>query len=272
MTSRGRAVRPMTASCPVDHRPIAPRVVRQGTIPVHIAQAADRVHEIAHPSRGGAAKPRDSPRRVSRVTEGVRIGCFWNGTSWIDESAEAKKPPPQPSKSAGRRRFRDWAATGVMGLALVGLIIPVFGIASASQVPTQLKPWVTDYATRRTRRTGRGSITRAPGHRPPSGICGRARSRRDEGRRSARITFDGTGIAWIGPVGPTRGKANVYVDGQLVKIVDTHATHYAPTKVLFKTTFAKLGQHTLTHRRERHGEPSDSRHRRVRRSGCRSFR
>ena len=60
---------------------------------------------------------------------------FWDGTSWIDESAEAKEPPPKPSMSAGRRRFRDWAATGVMGLALVGLIIPVFGIASASQVP-----------------------------------------------------------------------------------------------------------------------------------------
>ena len=171
---------------------------------------------------------------------------FWDGTSWIDESAEAKKPPPKPSMSAGRRRFRDWAATGVMGLALVGLIIPVFGIASASQVPTQLKPWVTDYsyATYQENRArvhykGTWTIVRHPAY-----AGGLARAATKAGA-AARITFDGTGVAWVGPVGPTRGKAKVYVDGQLVKTVDTHATHYAPTKILFKTTFPKLGQHTL---------------------------
>ena len=171
---------------------------------------------------------------------------FWDGTSWIDESAEAKKPPPKPSMSAGRRRFRDWAATGVMGLALVGLIIPVFGIASASQVPTQLKPWVTDYSyatyqENRARVHYKGTWTTV---RHPAYAGGLARAATKAGA-AARITFDGTGVAWVGPVGPTRGKAKVYVDGQLVKTVDTHATHYAPTKILFKTTFPKLGQHTL---------------------------
>ena len=195
---------------------------------------------------------------------------FWDGTSWVDEPAEAKKPPPKPSMSAGRRRFRDWAATGVMGLALVGLIIPVFGIASASQVPTQLKPWVTDYsyATYQENRArvhykGTWTIVRHPAMR--AGWL----ARRPTAGAAASITFDGTGVAWIGPVGPTRGKAKVYVDGQLVKTVDTHATHYAPTKILFKTTFPKLGQHTLRIVVQGTSGPPNSRHRRVRRPGGR---
>src|SRR5205085_3267319 len=36
---------------------------------------------------------------------------------------------------------------------------------------------------------------------------------------SATITFTGTGIAWIGPVGPTRGTARVYIDGKAVATV-----------------------------------------------------
>ena len=57
---------------------------------------------------------------------------FWNGTSWQDEPGQATRRP-QPSSPSHRRRFRDWAATGVMGLALIGLIIPVFGSVGQDQ-------------------------------------------------------------------------------------------------------------------------------------------
>ena len=71
------------------------------------------VHEKAHPSRGGAAKPRDS-LRVSRVAEWWWYCMFWDGERWLPERPPAVSAArPQP-----RRRHRDWLATGVMMLAL----------------------------------------------------------------------------------------------------------------------------------------------------------
>ena len=40
---------------------------------------------------------------------------------------------------------------------------------------------------------------------------------------AARITFDGTGIDWITVTGPDRGRARVYVDGELLRTVDLFA-------------------------------------------------
>ena len=173
---------------------------------------------------------------------------FWNGTSWTEEPAQATRSP-QPSSKPARRRFRDWAATGVMGLALIGLIIPIFGAsANDAKVPTTLKPWVSGYATKAYQESS-GRIHYKGGTwtvvRHPSYAGGLARAALTRGS-IASITFDGTGIAWIGPVGPTRGKANVYLDGKLVKVVNTHASRYEPTNVLYKATFDKPGHHRLT--------------------------
>src|SRR4051812_14941066 len=61
---------------------------------------------------------------------------------------------------------------------------------------------------------------------------------------SATITFTGRGIAWIGPVGPTRGTARVYVDGKAVASVDLRRSTFQPRKILFSRSLA-AGQHTL---------------------------
>jgi hypothetical protein len=61
---------------------------------------------------------------------------------------------------------------------------------------------------------------------------------------SATITFTGTGIAWIGPVGPTRGTARIYVDGKAVKSVNLRrSTFHARTLIFAKKLTA--GEHTL---------------------------
>jgi len=62
---------------------------------------------------------------------------------------------------------------------------------------------------------------------------------------SATITFTGKGIAWIGPVGPTRGTARVYLDGKLVKTVDLRRSSFRARAVLFAKPFAAAGTHTL---------------------------
>jgi Transglycosylase-like domain len=61
---------------------------------------------------------------------------------------------------------------------------------------------------------------------------------------SATVTFTGRGVAWFGPVGPTRGTARVYIDRRLVATVDLRRSTYAPHKLLFQRSLA-AGKHTL---------------------------
>ncbi len=64
--------------------------------------------------------------------------------------------------------------------------------------------------------------------------------------KTAWFTFQGTSITWIGPVGPTRGKANVYLDEVMVATVDAYARHFNPRAAIFSRTFDLLGTHTIT--------------------------
>jgi hypothetical protein len=61
---------------------------------------------------------------------------------------------------------------------------------------------------------------------------------------SASLTFRGTGIAWIGPVGPTRGTARVYVDGKPIATVNLRASTFQPRRILFARALSQ-GKHTL---------------------------
>ena len=61
---------------------------------------------------------------------------------------------------------------------------------------------------------------------------------------SATLTFRGNGITWIGPVGPTRGTARVYVDGRVVANVDLRRSTFQARKVLFSRALT-AGTHTL---------------------------
>jgi hypothetical protein len=62
---------------------------------------------------------------------------------------------------------------------------------------------------------------------------------------SATITFTGTGIAWVGPTGPTRGTARVYIDGKAVGKVDLRKSTFHARSVLFSKAFSTAGKHTL---------------------------
>jgi hypothetical protein len=62
---------------------------------------------------------------------------------------------------------------------------------------------------------------------------------------TATITFSGTGIAWYGPLGPTRGKARVYLDGEFVKTVDLRRRSFDPRANVFQVR-TSAGRHTLT--------------------------
>lgn len=63
---------------------------------------------------------------------------------------------------------------------------------------------------------------------------------------TATVTFTGTKVTWIGPVGPTRGKARVSVDGVVVKTVNLYAGGFRAQKALFSASFPTAGEHILT--------------------------
>ena len=57
--------------------------------------------------------------------------------------------------------------------------------------------------------------------------------------------FSGSGIDWIGKNGPTHGKAEVYIDGKLVKVVDLYAAVASYGRTVYSTRSLGLGTHTL---------------------------
>lgn len=65
------------------------------------------------------------------------------------------------------------------------------------------------------------------------------------GGSSVTYTFSGRSIAWLGEVGPTFGKARVYVDGVLTW-VETGAATESPRRLLFRRTWTTVGTHTIT--------------------------
>jgi hypothetical protein len=61
----------------------------------------------------------------------------------------------------------------------------------------------------------------------------------------ARYRFTGRSIAWIAPVAPTRGRADVYVDGVRVARVDLWARAFGQRRVVFQRSWTASGLHTL---------------------------
>jgi hypothetical protein len=63
---------------------------------------------------------------------------------------------------------------------------------------------------------------------------------------TATFTFSGRSVQWIGPVGPTRGRALVRIDGKAVATVSMWSSSFDARRVLFAKRFKTSGRHTLS--------------------------
>ncbi len=61
---------------------------------------------------------------------------------------------------------------------------------------------------------------------------------------SATVSFSGNGIAWMGPVGPTRGTARIFIDGHAVANINLHRSTFQARALLFARKLT-AGQHVL---------------------------
>jgi hypothetical protein len=62
---------------------------------------------------------------------------------------------------------------------------------------------------------------------------------------TAAITFTGSGIAWYGPIGPTRGKARIVVDGVVQDTIDLNRPGFRPRALLYSRRWKAAGRHSL---------------------------
>jgi hypothetical protein len=161
---------------------------------------------------------------------------FWNGMRRIDEGA---LPAPTPTA----RRRRPIAAAIVLGLMAATIpSSPADGVSAGGLIAR----WKASYATtvveeRSSRIHYRGRWVLAS-HRGYTN--GRVRMSNRAGA-SASITFRGSGIAWLGPKGPSRGQARVYIDGKRVATINLWARHFSPDSVPFTRKWTGLARHTL---------------------------
>jgi Transglycosylase-like domain len=63
---------------------------------------------------------------------------------------------------------------------------------------------------------------------------------------TATFAFTGRQVTWYGPVGPTRGKARLSIDGVYVKTVDLHRGGFTAHAAVFSRSWSSSGSHTLT--------------------------
>ena len=167
---------------------------------------------------------------------------FWDGTRWIDERAPAAAPPPS------HRRTRDWLATGVMILGIVALAIPFVATSAASSSADRLiASWSGSYQTGVFQESSVLATYAGSWDRQQSGqFMGSYAKVSTQAGAVVDFAFTGSGVSWIGPKGPNKGKAQVYVDGRYVRTVDNYSGNPRPRESLYTASFSDVTDHTLS--------------------------
>ena len=62
---------------------------------------------------------------------------------------------------------------------------------------------------------------------------------------SVKYTFSGRAVAWVTRLAPSSGEVAVYIDGDLVATIDTHADAMTERFVAFTTGWASYAKHTI---------------------------
>ena len=171
---------------------------------------------------------------------------IWDEERWLPDQPRAVQAPRAP-RPKSRRRRRDWLASGVMVVAMIGLVIPIMSVsAGTGNGRALLARWsaASDVSVQQEssdRLAYRGDWFTAF---YPDYLKGQARST-DMAGASVGLKFRGAGVSWIGPIGPTRGSAKVFVDGKLADTVSLYASAFRPTRVLFKKRWDQPGSHRI---------------------------
>jgi hypothetical protein len=101
-------------------------------------------------------------------------------------------------------------------------------------------PTLTASVAQETAATYTGTWVTA-GH--PDYLGGKAKASETRGSE-VTFTFNGPSFGLVGPTGPTRGKADVYLDGALLVTIDTYSSSFRARRIL-QSIFTSDGSHTV---------------------------
>jgi mannan endo-1,4-beta-mannosidase len=169
---------------------------------------------------------------------------FWDG----ERRHPGDRRPQRQPQTRRNRRLRDWFSTAVMALVLVGLVVPsVDAAASTQSARTLLATWSADSKVVVYQETS--SQIRYGGRwfdvYDSSYLGGKARAA-NASKATAFLQFRGAAVSWVGPIGSTRGKAQVYIDGKLATTVNSWSSSFSPSRVLFQKSWNIVGAHTIS--------------------------
>jgi hypothetical protein len=144
---------------------------------------------------------------------------------------------------------RDPALWSSFSRTYVNRLMAIMGstgdIAGSGTTTSSSSSWIDSRDTRLTERSSQIAYRLTWSTATFSGYAGdHVRYARASGA-SATVTFTGKGIAWIGPVGPTRGTARIFIDGKAVANVDLRRSTFRARALLFSKPFPSGGKHTM---------------------------
>ena len=168
---------------------------------------------------------------------------FWDGERWSPDGLH------RPTQTHPRRytKLRDLLATAIMVVVLASLIVPFLGAAASSgkgrnaQASESLDASIQVFQESDKRITYHGTWRMVS---DPDYLDGQARTSGAQ-QSEAALKFRGARVSWVGPMGPSRGMASVYVDGALVATVSTWAPSFAAARVLFQRSWDAVANHRI---------------------------
>lgn len=144
---------------------------------------------------------------------------------------------------SSERNAKLWSSYSRSYVAKVMSVMGSGSTATKAKAPSS-RAWIDAKDTRLNDRSAAIKYASTWKNASYSAYAGRQVSYSTRKGATATMTFTGTGIAWVGPVGPTRGKAKVYVDGKLAATVNLRKSDFKARVILFAKPL-KAGEHTL---------------------------
>jgi hypothetical protein len=195
----------------------------------------------------GDAKAKPTPQNQERVARGKFIDLFnWLGSWpavahwWLTGSGERNPSKWSSSSTKYVAKVMTMMGTASDQAPNPGPAVPP--PAKPATPPTPPAPPKTAVYQDSSPAIAWGGTWSSAGY--PRYAGGTVRYATSAGAR-ATLAFTGKAISWIGPVGPTRGRARVYVDGKLVGTIDLRASRFAARRTLYATSWSTSGAHTL---------------------------
>jgi parallel beta-helix repeat protein len=205
------------------------------------------------PLEDGTALPRPAPRagdprvRIGGSTLGswgVPVTFSWSSIGVADAYAFSvrRDAGSWTALSLARRTSLSKTATLATGHTWRGRL-------RLHTPPSTWSPWATTaaFVAARAEETS-GLVTYGPGtwrRIASGGALGGSVRYATSANAAATIRFTGRAVAWVSPVGPTRGSAKVYLDGAYRTTISLHRTSFAARRLVYRASWSVSGTHVL---------------------------